>query len=72
MDKKHDEDKIVFEKYGIEFTDDDFEGVDQETLVQCKRKLNTLLKKIEQESNKGGVNQWQKIKQLVIKKLMKY
>ena len=56
MDKKHDEDKIVFEKYGIEFTDDDFEGVDQETLVQCKRKLNTLLKKIEQESNRGGVN----------------
>ena len=54
--KQQNEDKIVFEEYWIEFTDSDFEGVDQETLVQCKRKLNTLLKKIEQESNKGGVN----------------
>ena len=43
-------DKIVFEDYGIEFTDDDFKGVDQETLIKCKRKLNDLLKKLE---NKG-------------------
>ena len=41
------EDKIIFEEYGIEFTDEDFEGVDQETLIKCKRKLNDLLKKIE-------------------------
>ena len=41
------EDKIVFEEYGIEFTDEDFEGVDQETLIKCKRKLNDLLRKIE-------------------------
>ena len=40
-------DKIVFEEYGIEFTDDDFKGVDQETLIKCKRKLLELLKKIE-------------------------
>ena len=44
---KNNEDKIVFEEYGIEFTDEDFEGVDQETLIRCKRKLNELLKKIE-------------------------
>ena len=25
---KKDDDKIVFEEYGIEFTDDDFKGVD--------------------------------------------
>lgn len=41
------DDKIVFEDYGIEFTDDDFKGVDQETLIKFKRKLNELLKKIE-------------------------
>ena len=40
-------DKIVFEEYGIEFTDDDFKGVDRETLIKCKRKLNELLRKIE-------------------------
>ena len=45
-----DKEKIVFEEYGIEFTDDDFKGVDQETLIKCKRKLNELLRKLE---NKG-------------------
>ncbi len=45
MEKNND--KIVFEEYGIEFTDDDFKGVDQETLIKCKRKLNELLRKIE-------------------------
>lgn len=40
-------DKIIFEDYGIEFTDDDFKGVDQETLIKCKRKLNELLIKLE-------------------------
>lgn len=40
-------DKIVFEDYGIEFTDEDFKGVDQETLIKCKRKLLDLLRKIE-------------------------
>ena len=42
-----DDDKIVFEDYGIEFTDKDFEGVDQETLIRCKEKLNELLRKME-------------------------
>ena len=42
-----DEDKIIFEDYGIEFTDEDFKGVDNKTLVECKRKLNELLKKLE-------------------------
>lgn len=47
MSKK--EDKIIFEDYDIEFTDEDFKGVDQETLIRCKRKLNELLKKLENE-----------------------
>ena len=41
------EDKIVFEDYGIEFTDEDFKGVDVETLERCKSKLKELLKKLE-------------------------
>lgn len=47
MEKNND--KIVFEEYGIEFTDDDFKGVDQDTLIKCKRKLNELLRKIEND-----------------------
>lgn len=39
-------DKIVFESYGLEFSDEDFEGVDKETLIQCKRKLEETLRKI--------------------------
>lgn len=46
------EDKIVFEEYGIEFTDDDFKGIDKETLIRCKRKLMTLLKKMEENNEK--------------------
>ena len=49
--KQENEDKIVFEEYGIEFTDSDFEGVDKETLIQCKRKLNILLKKLEEKND---------------------
>ena len=45
MEKNND--KIVFEEYGIEFTDDDFKGVDQDTLIKCKRKLNELLRELE-------------------------
>ena len=37
------EDKIVFEEYGIEFTDDDFKGVKPEALIACKKKLMKLL-----------------------------
>ena len=47
MEKNND--KIVFEEYGLEFTDDDFKGVDQDTLIKCKRKLNELLRKIEND-----------------------
>ena len=45
--KENNEDKIVFEEYGIEFTDDDFKGVEAEALIACKKKLMQLLKKIE-------------------------
>ena len=45
--KNKNEDKIVFEEYGIEFTDDDFKGVEKEALIECKKKLTELLKKIE-------------------------
>lgn len=40
--------KIVFDEYGIEFTDEDFEGVDIETLIQCRDKIDAVLKMIEQ------------------------
>ena len=40
-------DKITFEEYGIEFTDEDFKGVDIETLANCKRKLYELLEKLD-------------------------
>ncbi len=45
--RKDKNDKVVFEEFGIEFTDEDFEGVDIETLDECKEKLNKLLEKIE-------------------------
>ena len=47
--KSKDKNKIVFEEYGIEFTDDDFEGVDKETLERCKRKLDEILEKFENQ-----------------------
>ena len=45
--KDKEEDKIVFEEYGIEFTDEDFKGVEAEALIICKKKLMQLLKSIE-------------------------
>ena len=44
------DDKVRFEKYGIEFSDDDFEGVDKETLLKCKKKLEKTLEKIEKNN----------------------
>ena len=38
--------KINFEEFGIEFTNEDFEGVDKETLQECKEKLEKLLERI--------------------------
>lgn len=38
------EDNIVFEDYNIEFTDEDFEGVDMETLEKCKARLEKAIK----------------------------
>ena len=40
------EEKIIFEDYGIEFTDEDFEGVDKETLQECKKKIEETLNKL--------------------------
>ena len=45
--KEKNENKIVFEDYGIEFTDDDFKGVEPEALIICKKKLLKLLEEIE-------------------------
>jgi len=45
--KEKNENKIVFEDYGIEFTDDDFKGVEPEALILCKKKLLKLLEEIE-------------------------
>lgn len=44
------DDKVRFEKYGIEFTDEDFENVDKETLLRCKKKLEAALEKIEKNN----------------------
>lgn len=41
------DEKIVFEDYNIEITDKDFEGVDKETLIKCKERLNRAIKNIE-------------------------
>lgn len=43
----NEEDKITFDEYGIEFTDDELEGVDLETLVECREMLDNVLKTIE-------------------------
>ncbi len=45
--KDKNEDKIIFEDYGIEFTDEDFRGVEPEALIVCKKKLMKLLKEIQ-------------------------
>lgn len=47
------EDKIVFEDYNIEFTDQDFKGISKETLEKCKERLEEAIKKAEE---KGGIN----------------
>lgn len=44
-----DEEKIVFEDYNIEFNDEDFEGVDKQTLEKCKARLEKAIKKVEGE-----------------------
>lgn len=44
MDKK-----IVFEDYDIEITDEDIKGVDKETLIKCRDRLNEAIKKAENE-----------------------
>lgn len=40
------DEKIVFEDLDIEFTDDDFEEVDEKTLEKCKQKLNVVIEKL--------------------------
>lgn len=42
------EEKITFEEYGIEFTDEDFKNADLETLVECREMLKEVLNKIEE------------------------
>lgn len=37
------DDKIVFEDYNIEFSDEDFEDVDIETLEKCKARLEKAI-----------------------------
>ncbi len=39
--------KISFEDYNIEFTDDDLEGVDINTLKECKEKLEKAIQRLE-------------------------
>ena len=44
------DDKIQFESYGIEFSDEDFDGVDKETLIKCKKRLEEALKKVNENN----------------------
>lgn len=43
------EEKIIFEDYGIEFTEEDFKGVDKETLLKCKKILQKAIKNVERK-----------------------
>ena len=43
------DEKIVFEDYGIEFSDEDFEGVDTETLKKCKERLKQAISNAEKK-----------------------
>lgn len=40
------EDKIVFEDLDMEFTEEELEKVDKETLIRCKKKLEDAIKKL--------------------------
>lgn len=37
------EQNIIFEDLDIEFTDEELEGVDKETLVRCKQRLEKAI-----------------------------
>lgn len=39
--------KITFEEYGLEFTEEDFKNVDKETLIKCRDKIDKFLEKME-------------------------
>ena len=52
------DEKIVFEDLDIEFTDEELEGVDVETLERCKQKLEAV---IEQLKNVQEVEKWNKV-----------
>lgn len=43
------EDKIVFEDLGIEFTDEELEKVDKETLIRCKKKLEETIEELQKK-----------------------
>ena len=40
------DEKIVFEDLDIEFTDEELEGVDVETLERCKQKLEAVIEQL--------------------------
>lgn len=40
------EDKIIFDDLDIEFTDEELEGVDIDTLNKCKQKLKDTIEKL--------------------------
>ena len=39
--------KIVFENYGIEFSEKDFKDVDIDTLVELKKRVRNIIKELE-------------------------
>ncbi len=45
------DEKISFPDYGIEFSNEDFENVDLETLKRCKARLEEAIKKAESKGD---------------------
>ena len=49
------EKKLSFEDYGIEFNENDFNGVSKETLEKCRERIKTTMDKLEKkEKNVNG------------------
>ena len=43
------DDKILFEDYGIEFTEDDVKDVDLDVLKKYREKINNIIRRLENE-----------------------
>ena len=41
------DEKIIFEDYGIQFSQKDFENLDMDTLIELKKKVGNIIKELE-------------------------